>query len=404
MMKLLTKGLYRFRQLIFKGAIRIIPFPNPDLITGDQSIEEMVDRIKNERLQKILIVTDANLRKLGLLDNLFKQLSEKGIEYAIFDEVQPNPTIDNIENTYSMYKHENCQGFIAFGGGSPMDCAKVAACRVVKPNQSVLKMRGMFKVMKKLPPFYAVPTTAGTGSETTAAAVVTNPDTHEKFAIIDLNIIPKVAVLDPRLMQGLPPFITATTGMDALTHAVESYIGIHDTKFIKHNAEKATKMIFENIEIVFKDGSNLDARNNMALASFYAGIAFTRASVGYIHAVAHNLGGMYGVAHGLANAVILPYMLEKFGEKIHQKLANLAVLVGLGTNSESPKDLATKFIEKIKFFNQNMGIPTFIDKLKEEDIPLLAQRAITEGNPEYPVPVIFDVPMMEEVITQLVPN
>lgn len=403
-MMILTKGLYRFRQLIFKGAIRIMPFPNPDLITGDHSIEEMVDRIKTEGLQKILIVTDANIRKLGLLDNLLSHLSSKSIEYAIFDDIQPNPTIDNIEHAYTMYQQEKCQGFIAFGGGSPMDCAKMAACRVVKPKQSVLKMRGMFKVMKKLPPFYAVPTTAGTGSETTAAAVVTNPETHEKFAVIDMNIIPKVAVLDPRLMQGLPPFITATTGMDALTHAVESYIGIHDTKFIKRNAEKATKMIFENLEIAFEDGANLEARNNMALASFYAGIAFTRASVGYVHAVAHNLGGMYGVAHGLANAVILPYMLEKFGEKIYRKLANLAVLVGLGTNSESPKDLATKFIDKIKFLNQKMGIPTFISELKNEDIPLLAQRSVAEGNPEYPVPVIFDVPMMEEVIVQLLAN
>ena len=400
----LIKGLYRIQHYIFKAGIRIIKFPNPELITGEKGIETMVDRIKSDGLQKILVVTDANLRKLGLLDNLFKQLSAKGIEYAVFDGVQPNPTIQNIEDNCTMYKQEKCQGFVAFGGGSPMDCAKVAACRVVKPNQSVLKMRGKFKVMKKLPPFYAVPTTAGTGSETTMAAVVSNPETHEKFSVVDLNIIPKIAVLDPRLMQGLPPFLTATTGMDALTHAVESYISIHDTKFIKDKAALAIKMIFENIEQAYTNGSDMEVRSNMALASFYAGMAFTRASVGYVHAIAHNMGGLYGVAHGLANAVILPLMLEKFGEKIHMKLAELAVLTGLGTNSERIPELAAKFIERIKEFNRTMGIPTFIKELKKEDIPLLTKRAVAEGNPAYPVPVIFDIPTMEEVITSLLPQ
>ncbi len=236
------------------------------------------------------------------------------------------------------------------------------------------------------------------------AAVVSNPETHEKFSVVDLNIIPKIAVLDPRLMQGLPPFLTATTGMDALTHAVESYISIHDTKFIKDKAALAIKMIFENIEQAYTNGSDMEVRSNMALASFYAGMAFTRASVGYVHAIAHNMGGLYGVAHGLANAVILPLMLEKFGEKIHMKLAELAVLTGLGTNSERIPELAAKFIERIKEFNRTMGIPTFIKELKKEDIPLLTKRAVAEGNPAYPVPVIFDIPTMEEVITSLLPQ
>jgi alcohol dehydrogenase len=395
--------LYRIRHIIFKGAIKIIPFPNPELISGEDGLKQMVDHIKADHLLKVLVVTDANLHKLRLLDPLFTLLSENQIEYAIFDGVQPNPTIQNIEDTRELYVKEKCQGFIAFGGGSPMDCAKVAAARIIKPKKPVVKMRGMFKIMKKLPPFYAVPTTAGTGSETTAAAVVSNPETHEKFAIIDLNIIPKVAVLDPNLMVGLPPFITATTGMDALTHAIEAYIGWHGTPFINKNSEMASKMIVDNILEVYTNGTNLEARNNMALASFYAGIAFTRASVGYVHAIAHNLGGMYGVAHGLANAIVLPLVLEKFGSSVYKKLGRLAVKSGIASESDDPKTAAEKFIQKIREFNQKMNIPPTIAELKKEDIPLLAKRAMNEGNSAYPVPKIFDKQDFEAVLHQLLP-
>ncbi|MCF2141988.1 MAG: iron-containing alcohol dehydrogenase [Candidatus Lokiarchaeota archaeon] len=387
-MKFLTI-LYRIRHIIFLGAIKIIKFPNPDLISGENAIEQLAERVKSDGLKKVLVVTDANLHQLGLLDSLKAALSTHNVNFAVFDDVQPNPTIENIENAYSMYTKEKCDGFIAFGGGSPMDCAKVAACRVVKPKKSVVKMRGQFTILKKLPPFYAVPTTAGTGSETTAAAVVSNPKTHEKFAIVDLNIIPHVAVLDPRLMVGLPPFITATTGMDALTHAVEASIGWHSTKYIRGFAEKATKLIFENIEEVYQNGSNLEARNNMALAAFYAGVAFTRASVGYVHAIAHNLGGLYGVPHGLANAVVLPYVLEAFGEKAYKKLAKLAVAGGLIKSYTTPKEGAEIFIQKVKDLNKNMGIPTYIKELQEKDFALLAERAAKEGNPAYPVPKIL---------------
>ncbi|MHA1602866.1 MAG: iron-containing alcohol dehydrogenase [Promethearchaeota archaeon] len=395
---------YRAYQYIFKGALLIIKMRVPDVISGEGSIEKLVNRIKSDGLTKILIVTDANIRKIGLLNNLFQILSDKKIEFAVYDDVKPNPSIQSIENAYKLYLDENCQGIIAFGGGSPMDCAKVAACRVVKPKKSVLKMRGMFKIMKKLPPFYAIPTTAGTGSETTAAAVVSNPETHEKFAIIDLNIVPHVAVLDPELTVSLPPHITSTTGMDALTHAVEAYIGLHGTKFTNENAEKATKMIFDNLEKAYSNGADLEVRNNMALAAYYAGIAFTRASVGYVHAIAHNLGGLYGVPHGLANAIVLPYVLEEYGKSAYKKLAKLAVAGDLGTSDGSDEELAQKFIQKVKDLNKNMAIPTFVKELKEADIPLLTKRALKEGNPNYPVPKILDTESMSNLIKKLLPQ
>ncbi len=257
-------------------------------------------------------------------------------------------------------------------------------------------MRGELKIRHKLPPFFAVPTTAGTGSETTLAAVVTNMQTHEKYAINDPKLRPKYAVLDPELTTGLPQKITSTTGMDALTHAVEAYIGLSGTKSTNDYAEKATKLIFENLETAYNDGKNLQARENMLVASFYAGMAFTRAYVGYVHAIAHNLGGIYGTPHGLANAVILPHVLEYYGDTAYEKLAKLAEIVGIGGYSQADK--AMNFIDAIKEMNRNMNIPEHFDFIKDEDIPTIVERALKEGNPLYPVPKIMDAKDCEKVI------
>lgn len=277
-----------------------------------------------------------------------------------------------------------------------MDCAKVAGARVSNPNTTVSQMRGLLKVFKKLPPFFAVPTTAGTGSETTLAAVVSNMQTHEKYAINDPKLRPKYAVLDPELTTGLPKKITSTTGMDALTHAVEAYIGQSGVKSTNDYAEKATKLIFDNLEKAYEDGKDIEARENMLVASFYAGMAFTRAYVGYVHAIAHNLGGLYGTPHGLANAVILPHVLEYYGETAHEKLAKLADIVGI--DGDSDKEKAEKFIEEIKEMNEEMDIPEHFDFIKDEDIPTIVARALKEGNPLYPVPKIMD----EEDCTKVV--
>ncbi|MCR4594845.1 MAG: iron-containing alcohol dehydrogenase, partial [Clostridiales bacterium] len=258
----------------------------PQILTGPGAVKKLPALVKEKGVKKVLVVTDKGLTGLGLPNGLFEALEKEGIGYVVYDGVQPNPSIDNVEEARRMYVDNMCEGIIAFGGGSPMDCAKLAGARVVKPNQPVLKMRGVMKIMKQLPPFFAVPTTAGTGSETTLAAVVSNPETHEKNACNDPCLRPKYAVLDPELTIGLPPHITSSTGMDALTHAVEAYIGRSNVKSTREYAEKATKLIFENLEMAYKDGKNIEARNQMLLASFYAGMAFTRAYVGYVHAIA----------------------------------------------------------------------------------------------------------------------
>ena len=397
----LKKLYYRTYQKILKFAMCFMNWKEPELLEGEGAVLKLPAFIKNKGINKVLIVTDKGLMSIHLLDPLFEQLKLEGMEYVVFDEVRPNPTIQNIEDCKDMYLQNNCQGIIAFGGGSPMDCAKAAGARVVKPRQSVRKMRGYLKVGKKLPPFFAVPTTAGTGSENTLAAVVTDPSTHEKNAICDPCLRPKYAVLDPVLTIGLPPHITSTTGMDALTHAVESYIGKSNVKSTIRYAEDATILIHENLEKAYNNGKDLEARGKMLKASFYAGSAFTRAFVGYVHAIAHNLGGMYNTPHGLANAVILPYVLEWYGESVYKPLSKLADLVGLVKEDMSVEEKAKAYIAEIRRMNKAMNIPEKFDFIKEEDIPTLVQRALKEGNPGYPVPKIMNPQDCEKVIRSL---
>ena len=394
------KAFFRVYQQTFRVAMCVFDWSEPTLLEGPGSIRKLPEFIKSKGLNKVLIVTDKGLMGLHLLDSLFEELDKAGVEYVVYDGTQPNPSIENIEDARALYVDNNCQGVIAFGGGSPMDCAKAAAARVTNPKISVRKMRGVLKLHHKLPPFFAVPTTAGTGSETTLAAVVTDTATHEKNAINDPRLKPKFAVLDPELTVGLPPHITSTTGMDALTHAVEAYIGKSNVKSTEAYAEKATKMIFENIEKAYTNGKDIEARDKMLKASFYAGQAFTRAYVGYVHAIAHNLGGQYGVPHGLANAVILPYVLEYYGETAHKRLARLAEIAGVKTTG-SDKEKAEAFIEAIKTLNKNMNIPDGFDMVQEKDIPVIVERALKEGNPLYPVPKIMDKADCEAVIRRM---
>jgi len=397
----LKKGMYRVNQMIMRTIGKVLSFPEPKLLTGAGCLNNVPGIVKAMGVESVLIVTDKVLMKLGKLDSLFENLEKNNIKFYVYDEVQPNPTIDNIENARLCYIENKCSGIIAFGGGSPMDCAKVAAARVTNSYKSVKKMRGIFKIKNPLPLLVAIPTTSGTGSETTVAAVVTDPTTHEKYAIIDLKLTPRVAVLDPKLTIGLPPHITGATGMDALTHAVEAYIGRNGTKFTNKNAEAAVKIIFDKLEQVYKNGDNLEGRNQMAIAAYYGGAAFTRANVGYVHAIAHNLGGLYGVPHGLANAIVLPYILDYYGDTIKTKLAHLAIAGGIGDHKEAEEVLAKRFIHRIKTMNKNMNIPSYVSELKEQDIPLLAKRILKEGNPGYPVPKIMNTKECTEILRKL---
>lgn len=397
----LKKCWYRISQKILMIGMCLMDWSEPELLEGEDAVLRLAKFVKNQNINKVLIVTDKGLMSLHLLDPLFNELKKENVEYIVYDGVQPNPTIPNIEECKDLYISSGAQGIIAFGGGSPMDCAKAAGARVTNPNKSVRQMRGYLKIRHKMPPFFAVPTTAGTGSETTLAAVVTDPTTHEKNAICDMHLRPKYAVLDPKLTIGLPPHITSTTGMDALTHAVEAYIGKSNVKSTIRYAEEATKLIHDNLEKAYNNGKDMEARENMLKASFLAGSAFTRAFVGYVHAIAHNLGGLYNTPHGLANAVILPYVLEWYGDKAYKRLAKLADIIGITNENMSIEEKGKAFISEIRRMNKAMNIPDHFDFIKEEDIPILVNRAIKEGNPGYPVPKIMNKKDLEQVVRQL---
>ena len=379
----------RFYQLILRLVAPFLPWRKPELIEGEGSLKMLPAVIKNKEIDRVLIVTDKGITSLGLMDELIEGLGAKGIVYFVYDKTVPNPTIANIEEAFEMYNSCSCKGIIAFGGGSPIDCAKGIAARISRPKKSIPQMKGILKIRKKIPPLFAVPTTAGTGSEATLAAVISNSETKEKYAINDTALIPHVAVLDPLLTIGLPPHITAATGMDALTHAVESYIGQSNTKETIQCSKEAVSLIFENLYEVYVDGSNITARTNMQRASYLAGVAFTRAYVGYVHAIAHTLGGFYNYPHGLANAVILPYVLEYYGKSVYKPLSELADLIGITDSTDDMEQKAKKFIEAIKKLNEDMNIPKQVSGILEKDVPLMVERALKEANPFYPVPKIL---------------
>ncbi len=398
------KALYRTQQRVMRVAASVLPFSTPGLLTGPGSVKQLAENVSVRGLKKILLVTDKVLMDLELPRDLLRSLDERRIDCVVFDNVQPNPTIENVEEGARVYREHACDGIVAFGGGSPMDCAKIIGARIGNPFLPVRWMKGLFKVVLPIPPLFCVPTTAGTGSEATIVGVITDAKTQEKFAINDLKLMPKIAVLDPELMVGLPPHITAATGMDALTHAIEAYIGLNGSSFTDENAEKATRLIFDNLEEAYRNGSNLEARYNMALASYCAGAAFTRAYVGYVHAIAHNMGGMYDVPHGLANAVILPHVLRFCQVEAEHKLAALAVVAGMAEDGKPDHRLASRLIERIEQMNERMEIPTTIAELREEDVPLIVDRTLAEAHPDYPVPRLMTRKECEALVKRLLPS
>ena len=393
-------AFYKFYCRVFQKTMKLVspllPWREPQLLAPEGGAEGLGAMIKG-KYRKVLVVTGPNVFKKGLADGLLRGFDSAGVKYELFNRVVNNPTIDNIEEAFTVYRNGECDAIVALGGGSPMDLAKVVGARAARPEKKVKQMKGLLKIRKRIPDLYAIPTTAGSGSETTLAAVVSDSETHEKYAINDVSLIPRYAILDPKMTVGLPPQTTATTGMDALTHAVEAYIGGSNTKLTRTRAEQAVKLIFENLEKAYAEGADIDARTNMQKASYYAGVAFTRAYVGYVHALAHALGGFYGTPHGLANAVLLPVVLEYYGKSAEKPLARLADIVGVSEPDDDDAAKAAKFVSKVKEMNANMGIPTTIEGIKPEDIPLMADRAFKEACPLYPVPEILDRPQLEEL-------
>ena len=391
-MNILHKLYCRTFQFCFRVALPFLPYREPKILND---FAEITTVLNQKKIEKILIVTDKFLSSSGLLDELLQTLNNRHISFTVFDETVPNPTIINIETAREMYLKENCGAIIAFGGGSSIDCAKITAARIAKPKQSVQKMKGLLKIWKNLPPLFAIPTTAGTGSETTLAAVITDSEIHHKYPINDFSLIPPYAVLDYHVTLGLPAHLTATTGMDALTHAVEAYIGGSTTRHTRQMSEEAVTLIHQYLNRAYDNGSDAEAREKMLRASYCAGIAFTQSYVGYVHGIAHSLGGQYGVPHGLANAVILPHVLNRYGKTCYYKLSKLAKRCGIASPKDNTELAALKFISWIKEMNRYMHIPKYIEGIHTKDIPTMAAHAAKESNPLYPVPKLMNKKELE---------
>jgi len=375
-------------QAVLKVGNYFMGYRMPHYLEGPGKIAELGNFLKEKKINDVLVVTGSGMVRRGQVKPMLDGFDAAGIRYALQTYDTTDPTSDDVEAGYKTYKENDCKAIVALGGGSRIDCAKGIAAKAVHPRKKVAQLQGLLKVHWPIPTFVAIPTTAGAGSETTVAAVITDSATHRKAAINDPFLIPKYAVLDPELTVGLPPYTTATTGMDALAHAVEAYTNkTYNTKLENRLAKEAVKLIHDNILVAFEDGSNLEARQNMQRGAFYAGRAFTRGCVGYVHAIGHTLGGLYGVAHGLAMAVLLPHVMREFGASAHKRLAELADVCGIGGANEAEK--ANAFIRWIEQTNAKMGLPDGFDMIKDEDIDQMITWAKKEANPLYPVPVVW---------------
>ena len=398
----LKKAYCRIFQAAFRLAMPFMPYREPEILN---SVDEIPILLAKQGISTVLLVTSKTVSQSSTVSNLKQYLADNNIKCVVYNETCPNPTVHNVEAARELYVNEHCEALIAFGGGSSIDCAKAIGARIAYPNKTVNQMKGLLKVMRKLPPLFAVPTTAGTGSEVTVTSVITNSERKHKYTMNSFPLIPAYAVLDPAVTFTLPPSLTATTGMDALTHAVEAYIGGSTTTQTRAYALEAVKLIFENLETAYTDGQNVDARRNMLRAAYVAGIAFSKSYVGYVHAVAHTLGGQYNVPHGLANAVLMPIVLEEYGETAHVKLHQLAMAAGISKETDLVEDSAKRFIQTLRDMNARMNIPTGFTNIIETDIPMMAKHADAEANPLYPVPKLMDAKELEKIYYKaILPN
>ncbi|MGN0778727.1 MAG: iron-containing alcohol dehydrogenase [Aristaeellaceae bacterium] len=396
-MFIMKAAFCRVFQAAFRLALPLLPYREPAIL---RSLPELVQTAHQKGLANILMVTDEGIVRHGLVHPVEDALHGGGIACTIYDKTQPNPTVDNVEEALSLYRARGCDGLLAIGGGSAMDCAKAVGARLAQPFMSLRQMKGILRVLRPLPTLIAIPTTAGTGSEVTLAAVITDSARHDKYALMSFPLIPHYAVLDASLTVSLPPHLTATTGMDALTHAIEAYIGRSTTRKTRQLAVEAIRLVFGNLETVYAHGSSLPARENMLHAAYKAGAAFSQSYVGYVHALAHALGGQYGTPHGLANAILLPWVLEAYGEKAHRKLHALGVAAGICTQQDSHAAGAGRLIQAIRAMNARMGIPEKVPGIRREDIALLARHAQREANPLYPVPRLMTARELAAILEQ----
>ena len=389
---------------VFQAVLKIgnycMGYRMPEYLEGPGKIRELGTFLREKKINDVLVVTGTGMVRRGQVQPMLEGFRQAGIRYHVIAFEHPDPTSLDVEQGFAAYREQNCRAIAALGGGSRIDCAKAIAAKAAHPGKTVAQLQGLMKVHKPIVPFVAIPTTAGAGSETTVAAVITDAQTHRKAAINDPFLIPRYAVLDPELTVDLPPYTTATTGMDALAHAVEAYTNhTYNTQLEDRLAKEAVRLIHDNLLTAYTHGDDLQARQNMQRGAFYAGRAFTRGCVGYVHAIGHTLGGLYGVSHGLAMAVLLPHVMRAYGTAAQKRLAELAMVCGIPGNTDA--QLAEGFLRWMEQTNAAMGIPKGFDMIRDEDIDQMITWAKKEANPLYPVPVVWGREELRRVIESI---
>ena len=380
-------------------AVNFAPSARHTAFAGKGSSRQLCDHIVRTGVKKVLVVTDKPLRELGVVDRAIAGLLESGIDIAYYDGVLPDPTYEQVAAGVAVVQQHGSEVILAIGGGSSIDAAKIIAASATS-DQSPVDWVGFGKVKHDVLKLYTIPTTSGTGSEATMGAVISDAITHEKGVISGGTLLPAAVALDPELIAGLPPHITAATGMDALTHGIEAYIGVWERGTRLEDARIGVKLVFENLAAAYQDGANIQARSGMSMGAYYAGLAINQVNVGNVHAIAHQLGGKYGIPHGLANALVLPHVLDFCHDEAKQRLAELALLVGVGSEGDDEGQLAHKFIKAVRDLRTEVGIPDHSDRIKREDYDAIADLAMAEGD-AYPVPRLLDRESVIAILTHI---
>jgi len=426
------KIFYRLYQGVLLNIMQAIKY-NSKVISKKGAVYYIPAILKKQHITRVLVVTGPHIVKSGLFQKILCAFKDQGLSCRVFNKVSPETGIKSVEDMRRIYMESRCNAIIAIGGGSVIDCAKAAAGGIANPGRSIRSLSGYQKVKgnsllgnfiwkifpweifsgRKLPVTVAVPTTAGTGAEATACAVIKDVDGSKKI-IADTCIAPRYAVLDPLMTQDLPKVMVAYTGMDALTHATEAYINRYSSKNSRKDAKMAVRLIASNITSVYYGMGGTSPRKNMLEASYLAGRAFMRASVGYVHAISHAIGGRYNLPHGMVVAAVLPYVLEWYGSCIDKKLASLSDAAGVSAKYMSVPEKAQAYINYIKMLNHRFGINTnfynaLIKEMKkgsnlEKEVKNIAKCAIIESNPHYPVPKIMSLPECEKLVYRLIGN
>lgn len=377
--------VHQLRMQLYRQLGKLMPQQRPMMFVGSGSSLHLCNLIAGHGVMRLLVVTDAELVVLGLVRPIVERLEQLGLAVTVYDSIEPNPSVDQMQRGIAAARVCAADAVLAVGGGSPMDAAKIIAAGVTNA-MTIPAMEGVLKIRRKPLPIFAVPTTAGTGSEVTMAAVVSDPARRRKFAVGDPKLIPCAAALDAQLMLGLPPAVTAATGIDALTHAVEAFVSTLATDTVRLNARLAVRLVFLHLLRAYRQGDDVLAREGMAVASYHAGVGISDAGLGYVHAIAHQLGGMYHVPHGLANAVVLPYVLDYSLPRVTPQLAELAELIGVARAVDTPLANAQRFIAAVRALLADVGIPPTLPVVQGQDVPLIIERALAEAFQYYGVP------------------